>query len=227
MPLKPRQRARQIAVEDIKQIASRQILEGGAGALSLREIAKEMGLVSSAIYRYVPSRDALLTDLISDAYNRLGSAAEAADAELPRDDLSGRWRALAGSLRDWARAHPADYGLVYGPPLTGYLAPPQTYAPAQRWLEIMIDVLARAASDAPDPIDPTLCAQLDVLRERRSPSSSIGAIAAGLAAWTQLHGLVAMEIHGQIAFVLPDDGGHLFGHCVEKQIRELGLLSAE
>jgi AcrR family transcriptional regulator len=219
----PRERARLAAVDDIKRIARRQLAEGGVGALSLREIAKEMGLVSSAVYRYVPSRDALLTGLISDAYNRLGATAEAADAAHPRDDLAGRWRALARSLRDWARAHPTDYALVYGPPVPGYEAPPETYAPAQRWLEIMIDVLARAGSTAPDPADPTVRDLLAGLRDRRSPGSHLGGVAAGLGAWTQLHGLVALEIHGQLAFVLPDDAGDFFRHCVERQIRELGL----
>ncbi len=223
VPPTPRQRARLAAVDDIKRIARRQLAEGGAGALSLREIAKEMGLVSSAVYRYVSSRDALLTGLISDAFDRLGTAAEAADAALPRTDLAGRWRALAGVLRDWALAHPTDYTLVYGPPLPSYEAPPETYAPAQRWIEIMIDVLGRTESDAPDPADPVLRAQLAGLRDRRSPGAALGGVAAGLAAWVQLHGLVSLEIHQQLAFVLPGDTGEFFHHCVERQVRELGL----
>lgn len=225
MPPTPRERARLAAIADIKRIARRQLACGGAGAVSLREIAKEMGLVSSAVYRYVPSRDALLTGLIADAYNRLGATAEAADALLDRDDLAGRWRALAGSLRGWARTHPTDYTLVFGPPLPGYEAPPETYAPAQRWLEIMIDVLGRAGSSGSDPADPVLREQLTALRDRRSPGSPLGGIAAGLAAWAQLHGLVALEVHDQLTPVL-GDGEALFRHCVERQVRELGLPSA-
>jgi AcrR family transcriptional regulator len=222
-PPTPRQRARAEAVEDIKRIARRQLADGGPGALSLREIAKEMGLVSSAVYRYVPSRDALLTGLIADAYDRLGAAAEAADATLEPDDRAGRWRALAGVLRDWARAHPTDYTLVYGPPIAGYDAPPETYAPAQRWIEIMIDILVRGTRDVPAaPADAAFRAQLDDLRARRSPGAPLGAMAAGLRAWVQLHGAVALEIHGQTAFVLGAGEG-LFDDCVEHQIRELGL----
>ncbi len=224
-PPTPRQRARADAVEEIKRIARRQLADGGPGALSLREIAKEMGLVSSAVYRYVPSRDALLTGLIADAYDRLGTAAEAADAALARDDLAGRWRALAGSLRDWAMAHPTDYTLVYGPPVAGYEAPPETYAPAQRWVEIMIDILARGArrGSVPDaPQDPAFRARLLELSARRSPDTPAGSIAAGLRAWTQLHGLVALEIHGQTAFVL-DAAAELFADAVEHQVRELAL----
>ncbi len=222
-PSTPRQRARVAAVAEIKAIARRQLATGGAAGLSLREIAAEMGLVSSAVYRYVDSRDALLTTLIADAYDGLGLASESADAALPREDHAGRWRALASSLRDWARERPTDYTLVFGPPVPGYEAPPETYAPAQRWIEIMIDVLDRAGSTEPDPADPGLRAQLATVRDRRSPSSPLGGIAAGLAAWAQLHGLVALEIHGQTAFVL-GSGDALFRHCVERQCHELGLV---
>ncbi len=222
--LTPRQRARIAAVAEIKSIACRQLAAGGAGALSLREIAAEMGLVSSAVYRYVSSRDELLTTLIADAYNGLGTAAEAADAALPRHDLAGRWRALAGSLRDWARERPTDYTLVFGAPVAGYEAPPETWAPAQRWFEIMIDICERAGSDEPEPADGALREQLATLRERRSPGSPLGGIAACLAAWAQLHGLVSLEIHGQLAFVLVR-GDELFQHCVERQVRDLGLRS--
>lgn len=221
-PSTPRQRARVAAVAEIKTIARRQLAAGGAGALSLREIAAEMGLVSSAVYRYVASRDELLTTLIADAYNGLGAAAEAADAALDRDDLANRWRALAGSLRDWARDRPTDYGLVFGPPVPGYEAPPETYAPAQRWFEIMIDICERAGSAEPQPADDALRAQLATLAQRRSPGSPPGGIAVCLAAWTQLHGLVSLEIHGQLAFVLPR-ADELFGYCVERQVRDLGL----
>lgn len=225
MPPTPRQRARLAAIDDIKRIARHQLASGGVGALSLREIAKEMGLVSSAVYRYVPSRDALLTSLIADAYDRLGTTAEAADAALDRDDLAGRWRALGRALRDWASTHPTDYTLVYGRPVPGYAAPPDTYVPAQRWIEIMIDILHRAGSTEPEPQDPALRAQLEVLSDRRSPGAPLGGTAAGLAAWAQLHGLVALEIHGQLTPVL-GDGGAFFHHCLERQVRDLGLHPA-
>lgn len=93
---------------------------------------------------------------------------------------------------------------------------------AQRWLEIKIEVLARAGSAGPDPDDTGVRAQLEEVRERRSPGAALGGIAAGLAAWTQLHGLVALEVYGQTAFVLGDGAG-LFHHCVERQVQQLGL----
>ncbi|MGB5953062.1 MAG: TetR/AcrR family transcriptional regulator [Ornithinimicrobium sp.] len=222
MTATPRQQARIAATHTIKRIARRQLAEGGAAALSLREIAKEMGLVSSAIYRYVPSRHALLTGLIADAYDRLGAAAETADATLEPEDLAGRWRALANALRDWARADPTDYTLVYGPPIPGYDAPPETYAPAQRWIEVFIDILARSDGAEAEPVNPVFLHQLARVRDERSPYAPLGGVAQGLAAWSQLHGLVSLEIYGQTAFVLGDATG-LFEHCVERQIVDLRL----
>ena len=221
-PRTPRQQARIDALARIKEIARRQLAAGGAGALSLREIAKEMGLVSSAVYRYVPSRDALLTTLIAEAYDRLGAVAEAADAAVDRDDVAGRWRAAAGAMRDWALANPTDHTLVFGPPVPGYDAPEQTYAPAQRWIEILLDVLRGAApSGLPEPA-PELAASLTAFRDLRAPGIPLPLMAAGLRAWAQLHGLVALEVYGQTDFVLHSAEG-LFRDCVEHQVTQLGL----
>ena len=89
-------------------------------------------MVSSAIYRYFPSRDDLLTALIIEGYDAIGEAAEKADAAWPPDDHAGRWLAVCRAVRDWALAHPHEYALVYGSPVPGYQAPQQTIAPAAR-----------------------------------------------------------------------------------------------
>ena len=88
-------------------------------------------MVSSAIYRYFPSRDDLLTALIIDGYNAIGEAAEQAEAACPAGDFAGRWRAVGQAIRDWALAHPHEYALVYGSPVPGYRAPEQTIGPAR------------------------------------------------------------------------------------------------
>ncbi|MDQ2876974.1 MAG: TetR/AcrR family transcriptional regulator, partial [Actinomycetota bacterium] len=84
-----RQRARAEITGEIKDEARRQLATTGA-QLSLRAVARELGMVSSALYRYFPSRHDLLTALIIDAYDALGEAAEQADAALHRGDLRGR-----------------------------------------------------------------------------------------------------------------------------------------
>src|SRR5207247_659822 len=116
------------ALKEDEPVIDRIASEGAAG-LSLRAAARELGMVSSAVYRYFPSRDDLLTALIIDGYNAIGAAAEQADAACRRGDHRGRWLSACRSVRDWALAHPHEYSLVYGSPVPGYRAPEQTIGP--------------------------------------------------------------------------------------------------
>src|ERR1700734_3312099 len=153
-----RERARAELTREIKKEARRQLAPSGAQGLSLRAVARELGMVSSAIYRYFPSRDELLTALIIDAYNALGEAAEAADSGVPADsggavdsgvpaaDVRGRWRAVCGAIRAWALAHPHEYALIYGSPVPGYQAPEATIGPAARGPLAFAGVLGAAAA---------------------------------------------------------------------------------
>ena len=131
-PETPRARARAAVVEEIKAAARAQLAERGAAALSVRHVARDLGMSSSGMYRYFASRDDLLTALIIDAYDALGEAVERADAAVDRADLFGRWWAAASAVRTWARARPQEYGLVYGSPVPGYTAPQETVGPASR-----------------------------------------------------------------------------------------------
>jgi len=109
-----RERVRAELTREITEVARGQLATEGAGGLSLRAVARDMGMVSSAIYRYFPSRDDLLTALIVDGYNAIGEVAEQADAASPAGDYPGRWLAVGRAVRDWALAHPHEYALVYG-----------------------------------------------------------------------------------------------------------------
>jgi len=168
-----RERARAELTREIKQEARRQLAASGAPGLSLRAVARELGMVSSAIYRYFPSRDELLTALIIDAYDALGEAAEAADAEAAGSgtadagtadagtaatSVRGRWLAVCGAIRGWALAHPHEYALIYGSPVPGYQAPQATVASAIRVVRVLGGILADArpgdaggAAHAPAP----------------------------------------------------------------------------
>src|SRR5215203_3165343 len=126
-----RARVRAEMIDEIKAVATRHLHNDGAN-LSLRAVARDMGMVSSAVYRYFPSRDELLTALILDAYDALGEAVEVAEAAVDRADLRGRWLAACHGARDWALARPAEYALIYGSPVPGYAAPDDTVGPALR-----------------------------------------------------------------------------------------------
>ncbi|MFC9439570.1 TetR/AcrR family transcriptional regulator [Nocardia sp. NPDC057030] len=144
MPTTPRARARAQTMNDIVRIGREHLATDGAAALSLRAVARDLGVVSSAVYRYVSSRDELLTLLVVDGYNALGDAVDAALADAPDDPIE-RMRVLARTVRRWAHAEPAHYGLLFGTPVPGYDAPAdQTMAPGTRVIITLQTLFERA-----------------------------------------------------------------------------------
>lgn len=139
-----RARARVEVTAAIKDEARRQLAADGAAKLSLRAVARELGMVSSALYRYFPSRDDLLTALIVDAYDSQGEAAEAAHAAVAHADPLRRWSAVCEAARDWALGHPHEYALIYGSPVPGYVAPVSTVPSASRVGLLLIGIVRDA-----------------------------------------------------------------------------------
>src|SRR4051812_19899570 len=144
-----RARARIEVTAAIKDEARRQLAAEGAAKLSLRAVARELGMVSSALYRYFASRDDLLTALIVDAYAAVGAAAEAAlaKAEAEAAPPLDRWVAVCRAVRHWALARPQEYALIYGSPVPGYTAPMDTVGPASRVGLALISVAEAAHCD--------------------------------------------------------------------------------
>jgi AcrR family transcriptional regulator len=194
----------------ILEAARRQLAEKGAAGLSLREVAREVGMVSSAVYRYVPSRDDLLTLLITTAFDEMGEAVEQADAARRRSDLRGRFRAVGHAVRDWAHAHPHDYALVYGSPVPGYSAPPTTVVAATRVVAVLgaivVDAatLGRLAEPGPATARGVRSAiDVDALATVMPGIPPMVALRA-LMVWTDLFGHVSLELFGHFGPVLAD-----------------------
>ncbi|MEZ0066414.1 AcrR family transcriptional regulator [Streptacidiphilus sp. MAP12-20] len=222
-----RERARDELTLEIKKEARRQLAEEGAQRLSLRAVARELGMASSALYRYFPSRDELLTALIIDAYNALGERAEQAVAAGPPDDARARWHALCDSVRAWARQHPHEYALLYGTPVPGYAAPAETVAPAARVALALISVLRSGAGQvqltAPvRPLRGALAEQAAALVSAVAPEVSAGLLTRGLVAWTQLFGMISFELFGHLVGSV-DPADEFFAHTVEEMADFLGL----
>ena len=223
-----RERVRAELTREIREEARRQLAAGGAQRLSVRAVAREIGMVSSAVYRYFPSRDSLLTALIIDAYEALGGTAEAADAGQPRPDLRTRWRAVCYAVRNWAVAHPHEYALIYGSPVPGYHAPPETIVPASRVGVVLGRLLADAwagdaAGEVPgDRLTPLLAKQADALAAVIGPGVPGPVILRGLIAWTQLFGMISFELFGQlVGTVEPADD--FFRDAVEQMADFAGI----
>jgi AcrR family transcriptional regulator len=203
-----RERARAETMGEIHRLAHAQLAEVGAAGLSLRAIARDLGMVSSAIYRYVPSRDDLLTMLIVEAFDDVGVVAERADAGIAdRADLAARWSAVARAVREWALTHQPQFELVYGTPVRGYVAPPDTIAPATRSTAVLIQLLVEAEAQGRRPlVGPALPAvttvELTALAERTGITVSPALFALGIAAWGQMLGCISIELFGHLHNVI-------------------------
>ncbi|MFG2136521.1 TetR/AcrR family transcriptional regulator [Streptomyces sp. NPDC048650] len=227
-----RERARSEITTAIKDEARRQLAEEGAVKLSLRAVARELGMVSSALYRYFPSRDDLLTALIVDAYNAVGQAAEDA-----RDALTGaaakrpaaRWTAVCTAARTWALDHPHEYALIYGSPVPGYTAPRTTAGPAARVGLALIGVVreAHAAGALREPAEPLPDA---VIGDALALGAELGVELPGavlariVGAWAQLFGLVSFEVFGQFNRVV-EARDAFFEQSVLQLARGVGLTT--
>src|SRR5947209_3277667 len=221
-----RERTRAEITRQILDTARRHLATEGAAGLSLRAIARELGTSSSAVYRYIASRDELLTRLIVAAYDALGAAAETAEAAVARADLAGRWSAVCGAVRAWALANPNEYALIYGTPVPGYTAPPATIAPAARVSDVLLGILADAAAAerltlalAGDDVSPGGRKALAPARSIVSPEVPDALLQRGLMAWAALFGTVSFELFGQLHGIVgdqPDDREAFFAESVRR-----------
>jgi AcrR family transcriptional regulator len=229
-----RARARAEITSEILDAGRRYLATDGASGLSLRAIARDLGMASSAVYRYVASRDDLLTKLIIEAYNSLGAAAEAAEAKVDRPDLAGRWAAVCTTVRAWANANPNEYALIYGSPVPGYVAPTDTIGPASRVSNLLVGILFDAsgrqpagAGEAPADEDPAWRAALQPVREAIPAGISDSEIQTGLMVWSALFGVISFELFGQFHNVVGENTGDrdsFFAECVQRWAHQLGIV---
>lgn len=196
-----RQESRDRIERRIVELGRRALATEGAGGLSLRAIARELGMVSSAVYRYVRNRDELLTLLLVDAYTDLADSVEAARGATQSWDQ--QLAAMAGAARRWARADPASWALLYGSPVPGYHAPQEkTVGPGTRVVGMLFATVSAgvAAGEVPDPpgaVAQALTADLAALRaEYDLPAGDIVA-AKSLVVWSTLIGAISLEVFGQ------------------------------
>lgn len=204
-----RQRRRAAATHEILDAAERHIDQHGPAALSLRAVARALGMTVQALYHYFPSREALVTALVTKAYSDLADGVQDAVDTAADDSAVPRLVAATEGYRRWAIAHPERFQLLYGTPLRGYAAPVE--GPTTQAVRRMSAILQRelfdgftpaqlAAADTP-ALSPALRAHLEGL-----PLSGLGelpppATALLLSAWGQLHGLVVLEVFGHASFL--------------------------
>ena len=230
--LTARQRARAQVTAEILEAARRQLASAGAASISLRAIARDLGMPSSAIHRYFATRDDLLTRLIMDAYDSIGSAAEYSQRELPADDLVARFAAVCRAVREWALAHPHEYSLVFGSPIPDYDAPEETVPAAYRVPAVLGGILVDAAkrrgsgrrrevalSEAGrKAIEPAL----SLFGQQVAPER----MQAGLMVWMGIFGVVSFELYGHEYGSVGEsleDRGAFFESCIAVWAAQIGI----
>ena len=210
-----REQKREDTANEIKTVARRLMTEGGTTALSLRPIAAEMKMSVMAIYRYFENRDALLTALITDNFNALADALEAARDGEP-GDAAKKLLAVLEAYRQWAMDHPVDFQLIYGNPIPGYDAPDEITVPAVvRSFAVTVglieEMLQQQLAAPPPPYDivpPNTLANIEMVIERDGYPVSPLAMYLGMVGWGQLHGIIMLELFNHIQAIVGDGAAH-------------------
>jgi AcrR family transcriptional regulator len=215
-PLSRRDRVRAATVTEIKGTARRILVTEGVDGLSLRAIAREMGMTAPALYRYFPSREDLVVHLIADLYDELaGTMAAARDAQAPAD-TPGRLRAACRAFRHWAVGHPREFALLFGSPIPGLEAGRHggevtvAHEAGDRFGAIFAELVGGIYVARPFPvpaeedIDPLLRQELTEWCTSFPAPLPVGVAQVFLSCWIRLYGMVAMEVFGHLKFAVAD-----------------------
>ncbi|MET4922122.1 TetR/AcrR family transcriptional regulator [Streptomyces sp. PSRA5] len=222
-----RERRRAAATREIVDAAESQVTEHGPAALSLRAVARSLGMTVQALYHYFPSRDALITALITKAYGDLADAVQTAVDTVADGSDTPRLVAGAEGYRRWAIDHPELFQLLYGTPLRHYEAPldgPTTLAMRrmsvifQRELFDGFTPAQLAAADA--ATSPSLRAHPDHLPPGGPGDLPPPAIALLMSSWGHMHGLVVLEVFGHTAF-LGDNQAGIFHTAMRNLLKDV------
>ena len=208
-----RDRLRADTSAQIKAIALKLMADGGPDAISLRAIAREMGMTAGAIYGYFPTRDNLVTTLIGELYTAVVEAAESARDAVPDGDPGGRIMAWARVVREWALANPEGFRLIYGDPVPGY-RPPEDRPGKEAEIRACTGLVGLVAAAWPAAgtlqtddreyawadFDPALVTHV----REAFPGLPPAAVALTLRVWGRMHGLLALEIYGHLRSLIHD-----------------------
>lgn len=225
-----RARLRAETTAEIKRVALDLVADSGPDAISLRAIAREMGMTANAIYSYFPTRDDLVTALISDLYTSLVETLEAAADAEPASDPARRLLAWSDSFRAWALANPSGFRLLAGDPVPGYRAPEGGPAPeAERRFCAGLTAIVAAAWPQVGPRQPDesydwsdFDEDLVATARQRFPDLPPAGLALALRIWARMHGLVSLEVYGRLG-TKTNDPGKLYRTDMRDLVRSIGF----
>lgn len=216
--LSRRDRVRAATVAEIKETARAILVSDGPDGLSLRAIAREMGMTAPALYRYFPSREDLVIALIGDLYDELTDTIAMARDDGDPADAPMQLAAASRAFRHWARSHRREFALLFGSPIPGIGVrlddgsdeQNPAHEAAERFGQLFGELVARIFLAAPfpipadDEIDPALREELRIWCGEFPVQLPLGAALVFMSCWIRLYGMVAMEVFGHLDFALPD-----------------------
>jgi AcrR family transcriptional regulator len=215
-----RQESRERIEREIIALGRGHLVTEGAAGLSVRAIARDLGMVSSAVYRYVASRDDLLTLLLIDAYTELADAVDRAHQSTP-GSWSDQVLAIARAARQWAVDEPACWALLYGSPVPGYHAPAElTVGPGTRVVGALFGAVA-AGIDAGDVEVPNIqaaqpmSADFDAIRAEFAFAGGDDTVLKCFLLWAALVGAISLEVFGQYGADTLTDPAAVFDRQIE------------
>jgi AcrR family transcriptional regulator len=225
-----RERLRAAALEEITMAARQQMAEGGPASISLRAVARRVGMTPSNLYRYFATLDDLITALVADSYTSFGTALSAARDSRPVDDPAGRLTAIGLAYREWAIEHPSEFGLIFGDPIPGYKAPldgataQAAGAGAGVVLSVFVDAWSRGELRPPDepPLPDRLATQLGMAARAWAPDAPPWLVLMFLRDMLHIHGMVSFEVFGHTE-VMVGEPELLFRTELDAMLRRTGL----
>ncbi len=200
-----RERVRERTVAEIKELARTQLVAGGPASISLRAIARDMGMTAAALYRYFPALDALVIELCTDLFDEVRAACEAArDALDPAADPVERLVVMARALRSWALAHRPEATLIFGPPVPGVEQFHEQCVDLEHagacfgaiFIQPMVELWE--AGRLPEPAHVDLERLAGALPQQGELPLEVTAVF--LNSWTRLYGVLAAELFGQLSW---------------------------
>ncbi|MEU2712084.1 TetR/AcrR family transcriptional regulator [Streptomyces sp. NPDC007205] len=228
---KSRERQRAEMKSEILRCARHLLVEEGPTAVSLRAIAREMGMTAPGLYRYYADHRQLVQALTVLLYDELTAGLERARDQAPEQSARGRFTAAARALRTWALHHKPEFGLIFSKPLSDSDCAPgdPCHAASRRFGGVFVGLMSEfwragtLARPEPGTLAPDWLLQLEDVREHVGPEPPLEALYVFVLAWSRLYGVVSMEMFGHLDFALTDPEP-LFEH----NLRDiLGLLETE
>lgn len=216
-----RDRLRAATTREIIQTARRLLVQDGPNAVSLRAIAREMGMTAPALYRYYDSHEELLRHVVADIFTEIAehvrtaihAAAEAASPQLTQPEVMAV-KLIAGcqEFRAWALGHVPEFSMLFGSPVPGHDLIHDDPAVecgrrfGQVFLDLFGDLYRRRPFEIPadEDIRPVLREQLERYRTLTDSDLPLGALQAFLQCWVLLYGTVSLEVFGHLRFALDD-----------------------